>query len=166
MEKNTQYIVLGIAVLFGMIGVIIGNHSSFESDLEALKPVPRENQVTLSVIAQAEDGLFKPVSDNVPEEAKLAFQITSNKPIYMSLIVAVNDQAPEVLLKSARIPPGVNKQVDNDGVRYIYQLLPEQQSLKFCVIEKDNNKSLREHVRNLDEEWPQIPEPQCHTIVI
>ena len=77
MEKNTQYIVLGIAVLVGMVGIIIGNHSSFESDLEALKPVPREHQIALSVLTQSNDLQLEPVSQNIGENAQLAFQITT-----------------------------------------------------------------------------------------
>ena len=161
MEKDTRYIMLGIAVLVGMVGIIIGNHSSFESDLKALEPVPREKNVALSVLTQSEGEQLEPVSQNIPENAKLAFQITTGEPIYMSLLVAENNQPPEVLIKSARMPPGINKQLDNEGVRYIYQVQSGKKAIKFCVLYADDRQSLRQLIINLEEEWPQIPKPQC-----
>ncbi|TPW18585.1 MAG: hypothetical protein FD130_152 [Halothiobacillaceae bacterium] len=161
MGKDTRIIIIGIAILIGMVSIIIGNHSSFEDDLNALKPVPRVNQVRLFVLVQSIDGSFKPVSDTTPKNATLAFNLSSNLPISVSLLAAHNNKTPKILLKSARIPPGENEQLEKSGVPFTYQVSAEQRELKFCIIHDEDDRALHKRVLKLDEEWPKIPDYQC-----
>ena len=161
MTNNTKIILIGLVIILSLMGIIIGNHSSFEDDLEALKPTKRETKVQLSVLNHSDDKLLNAVINNIKSGDKLGFKISANLPIYVSLLVSINHQQPEILLKNARIPPGKNKRLDNNGMEYQYEYLADHQNLKFCIIHEENAKDLRQNLLKIKDTWLNIPKPLC-----
>ena len=103
MQKNTKIIVAGIIFLFSIMGIVIGNHTSFKDDLEDLKPVARENNVSLLVLTQTNEKTFDLVGEKITANSNLGFKISTSLPIHIALFVSVNNNSPTTLLKSARI---------------------------------------------------------------
>ena len=165
MTNNTKLILIGLIIILGLMGTIIGNHSSFEDDLEALKPTKRETQVKLSVfkkmVKPTDNTSLKSIIKNIKTGDKLGFKISTNLPIYMAFLVSINKQTPEVLLKNSRIPPGKNKSLDVEGMSFTYEVIENQQTLKFCLIHDDNAKDLRLNLLKIKESWSNIPDSLC-----
>ena len=165
MTNNTKLILIGLITILGLMGTIIGNHSSFEDDLEALTPTKRDTQVKLSVfkkeIKSTDSTSLKSIIENIKTGDKLGFKISTNLPIYMAFFVSINNQTPKVLLKNARIPPGENKSLDVEGLSFTYEVIENQQTLKFCLIHDDNAKSLRLNLLKIKESWSNISDALC-----
>ena len=156
------------------MGFVFNNHTQFYDYLNDLKPIARVNNVKLFVLTQAsdirakdiqvKDMPFKPTNTKVLKESNFGFNLSTALPIYISLFVSENDEPPTVLLKSARIPPGKNKQIDANGLPYIYHMQPDQTDLKFCIIHQKNADALQKLVRNIQKEWSSIPDIQCKRV--
>ena len=159
MKKSTPIILVGVAIMIGLSIYVVGNNPTLKETLEAERPVERKTMLQLSVF-EYKDKNRAPISA-VKNGTTLAFDLASNVPVHVALLVSVNNKTPEILFEDAKIPPGEHKKLEKAGNRFIYKVITSEGNIKFCLVQGNSTSELMSKLLRPKNTWLRIPQAQC-----
>ena len=161
MKQSTRIIFLGLIIMGALTLYVIDKSPSFESALEKQRPVDRVTDVQLAVFEKIAEGEFAPILGNIKPGMALVFTLSSNVPLHVALLAVVDDKSPKILFEEVRIPPGSHKQLEAAGVRFVFNTLPGQRNIRFCIVQGSNSQELSTKLLRPKNTWFRLPEKQC-----
>jgi len=168
MWKSTLIILFGVFVMGSLTVYVVSKSPSMKETLEAERPIAREALVHLFALSakskSSEPKSSKPKEgslENAPTTKKLIFEVSSNVPIYVALLVSGNNARPDILLSEATIPPGEGKPLSQGIDRFVYTSSSKNQKNTFCIVQGQTRDELSLKLRRLSQIWPRIPKTQC-----
>jgi len=159
MKKSTPIILVGVAIMMGLSIYVVGKNPSLKESLEAERPVERETMLQLSAFEYKD--IQKNIITTAKNGSKLVFELASNVPVHVALLVSVNRKIPEILFEDAKIPPGEHKKLEKAGNRFVYKVVTSEGNLKFCLVQANNTAELMSKLLRPKNTWLRIPETQC-----
>jgi len=162
MRQSTLIILLGI-LLMGLLTVyILRNSISPYSRIQQSNGVHgKARPVELMASRQMANGQLKKFDNNANAGDIFEFQLASTQSIHVALIGSINGKTPVAFYKGARIPPGPDRHLEKAGVLFTYEVNPSDNSIIFCILHENSQKTLYKRLRSLQTLWSSIPSESC-----
>ncbi|MDH5302308.1 MAG: hypothetical protein OEW58_13210, partial [Gammaproteobacteria bacterium] len=117
--------------------------------------------LTLMAFQESADGLTKPLDHLLVGGETTIFKMASVKPVVVALAVSEDQQAPTVVFKDARIPPGPERLVAKFAGPFQYTATPEPHDVRVCLLAGADQQELDNQVAHLAEIWATLPAHRC-----
>ena len=166
LKKSTGIILIGLVILTGLSLYVISLSPTMKEMVEKDRPVERKTLVDLFLLQQVSKREFTPIDGKVKHDSKIAFNLSSNVPVHVALLMSVFQQTPEILFIDAKIPPGENKHLEKAGNRFLYPTSEGQGRIKFCLVQADTSKELFTKLSRVKNVWLRLPDSQCAEVDI
>lgn len=163
MWKSTLIILFGVFVMGSLTVYIVNQSPTMKETLKAERPVERDVLVHLFAFPRPQKSDDKHPQVNIDQTKQLIFEVSTNVPIYVALLIAGRNERPDILLSDAKVPPGQGKHLRQSVERFVFSAPKNNAKNKFCLIYGTSLDELSMKLRRLSQVWPQIPKTQCVT---
>ncbi len=161
--RQSTYLTLAAALLFPLVAIVILKDSPPPDTEQRVATAAFQGPAMVEVIAfkRMEDGSLQRYISPAKTGDVVAFKVSSNRPIYLTLAASVNDQAPITIFDGARMPPGKERLLEKANFLLKFTIRPHHDSLKFCAVHDHDIEALQRRIGTLAKTWSSLPPSSC-----
>ena len=162
-RSSTLISLLGVG-LFLLSGVLI--YKLTPGPLEKLQEESKhqiETNLSFEMVQKDQSGQWIKLDHTPTSGEQLSFRISTNQPLYVSLISEPNQSHPRTLFDDIRIPPGENKIINFNNQDYQYTVKESDKQIRFCLITAPDTATLTKRLMVMQEKGSssQFPDEHC-----
>jgi len=161
MRKSTLISLAG-ALLFALVAIVLLKDMQMPYvEQHDEQTIVQDLAVELIAYQRMENGSLQKLNQATKVGDVLAFKLSTNLPIYVTLAASINKQQPTLLFQTTRIPPGRERLLERAFALFTYKIKPDDKSIKFCAIYGQEGQQLQMQLRDLSKIWPSLSASSC-----
>ncbi len=161
MRKSTILTLSLMVLLIGISVVIINSSVSPFARFASVNKQKGVIPVKLGAFLKSSDGKLIELQRKAQLGDLISFKVSTTRPIYTGLAIAINHQKPQIAFKDARIPPGRDRLLEKEDHLYTYELKSTDRDIKFCIITSGSFERLYALLRKVQDFWDRIDDHAC-----
>ena len=116
--------------------------------------------LTLSAHYDETDASLLTETDVVVPEKDIVFDLSSIRPVNVSLVASIDGGEPNLLFHGAKIPPGTKRRIEQHDQPYIFRM-GEAHDARICLVTASDSEILQRRVDRLQDTWKEIVPEAC-----
>ncbi|TPW10955.1 MAG: hypothetical protein FD130_2083 [Halothiobacillaceae bacterium] len=152
LRRSTQLSLVGLT-LFALLGYLLVNFTPSPYDEIIDNVVLRSDPVVvMEVVQQNPSGEWQKLDHTPQKDESIAFAVSTNQPIHIALLAAIEQQPPRLLFDYSRVPPGTTRLIKLGDTIYSHRVGANEAHERFCIMVAKDQQLL---AKRLEREDPQ-----------
>jgi len=160
MRKSTNIIILMVLLLAAITVFVVKQSPPYEPRLKSVPLIEDDLLADLTLYKKIDTDRYEVYKDKLLVGDEYSFRVSVLRSTHVAVLLSRNNESPSLVFYTL-LPPGKDRLVGKQGLRYRFKVTDSVQAVKFCVAYAEDLDAIREMNKKLDHVWQSLSDSVC-----